>query len=255
MHNILEKGGSIIGYSLLGIMIFLNVFSGIISGIWLIVLGLWPELLLGVIYSFVMPFAYTLVALPSMLLMPLLLRFSENGNKVMTAIFGFINVIYSDLIILFWTYFVFSEFVSGASGTAVIPLILWGYTVVIAPLGYMAKGEQDSIGTSLGIYFAQFSFVALIILWLAGATESTTYFVLGALILLFSMIPTVLTVLMINERTEATVTDDNLKEEVEEKIFASTIDAQIEDEHRVCTNCRKEVSAQAEYCRFCGFKK
>lgn len=255
MRNILEKGGSIIGYSLLGIMIFLNVFSGIISGIWLIVLGLWPELLLGVIYSVVMPFAYTLVALPSMLLMPFLLKFSENGNKVLTAIFGFINVIYSDLIILFWTYFVFSEFVSEASGTAAIPLILWGYTVVIAPLGYMAKGEQDSIGTSLGIYFAQFSYVALVILWLAGATDSTTYFVLGTLVFLFSMIPAVLTVLMLNERTGTTVTNDIPKEEIEESKFENITDAQIEDEQKFCTNCGKDVSVQAEYCRFCGFKK
>lgn len=256
MHNIFGKGGSIIGYSLLGIIIFLNFFSGIISGVWLIVLGMWSQLLLGVFYSFVMPFAYTIAALPPMLLMPLLLKFSENGNKVMTAILGFINVIYSDLIILFWTYFIFVEFVSEASGAVVIPLVLWGYTTVVAPLGYMAKGEQDSIGTSLGIYFAQISYIALVVLWIVGAADDTVYLVLGGLTLLFALFPTWLTLSIMKQNTERADDGSPVRDSISGNDLETQIrEAEVEDVQKFCVNCGKDIAFQAEYCRFCGFKK
>lgn len=248
MNNFLTKSGAFLGYSLLGIMIFLNFSSGIVGGIWLLVIGMWPIVLLGFLYSFAMPWAYSLAAAPGLLLAPALAKFAEKGNKAMVAILGFINIIYSDLLLLLWVYFVFNSLVADATGTAIIPLILWGYSTVLGPLGYMARNEQDSLGTSLGIFFAQFCYIAIVILWLLGADPVAFYWVVGALLLLFSIVPTCLAVAMTQKRPAQEGYS------IEELLEENPREAEIEDGPCLCKNCGNEVSMDATFCRHCGIK-
>lgn len=246
MNQFLNKSGTFLGYSLLGIMLFLNFSSGIISGIWLLAIGMWPVVIQGILYSIAMPFVYSIAAIPSLILVAPLTKFADSGNKVMVAFFGFLNVFYSNLLILFWVYFVFNGIVSTAIGITAIPLILWGYSTVLGPLGYMAKNEQGSTGTALGIFFAQLSYIVIVILWLSGSAQNTSYVAIGAITLLFTLIPTWIAVHLTQETTTQVnhFNESNIINEAEVE----------EEEGKICIECGGEISPEAEYCRYCGIK-
>lgn len=257
MSKIFSSAGNFIGASLLGILILINGFSGIIAGVWLLILGGWSELLTGFLYSLVMPFGYSLLALPSLLLMPLILRFSESGNKIMIAILGFLNVAYSNLIILFWTFFIFSIFVINAGDVPAIPAVLWAYAVVMGPLGYMAKKEgDDNIGTTLGLFLAQLCFVALLVLWLLDAPIEIMWWGIGLIGLVFSIYVTTLAVSFIQKPVSPEPLPDFFTEDETQDTneFESITQAEIIGNNKFCTNCDEPISSEANFCRACGNK-
>lgn len=177
--------GSVIGL-VVSILIAVNFFSGIIGGLWLVFSGGLFLVLYGIVLSIVMPWAYTVAFLPQMGLAALLVKPMEMGNKLLVLILGFLASSYGNLILAIWTVFVFENLVVQPR-YSFIPLLLWGYSTMMAPLSYMASKEPpDSTGTSMGLLFAQLSFVLLTILFLVGSYSSTRNVALGILIVLFS---------------------------------------------------------------------
>lgn len=171
---------------IVSVLILINFFSGIVGGIWLAFSGGLSLVIYGIILSIVMPWGYTLVALPQMGLAALLVNFVEKGNKFIVSIIGLVASVYGNSILALWTIFVFEALVKGQP-QSFIPLILWGYSTTMAPLSYMASKEPpDSTGTSMGLLFAQLSFVLLTILFLVGGYDSARNVVLGILVFLFS---------------------------------------------------------------------
>lgn len=170
------------------ILIFVNFFAGIVGGIWLTFSGGFSLVVYGIILSFVMPWGYTLATLPQMGLMALLIKPIENGNKILATIFGVLGSSYGNLILAIWTVFVFENLVIQPN-FPLAPLLLWGYSTVMGPLSYMASKEPpESIGTSMGLLFAQLSYVLLTILFLVGNYTSGRNITLVILIVLFSSI-------------------------------------------------------------------
>jgi len=168
------------------ILVIINFFSGIIGGIWLALSGGLSLVIYGIILSIAMPWAYTIAFLPQMGSMLLLSKLEESGNKILVAIFGFIVSIYGNIILAIWSVIVFENLVVGRS-QHILPLLFWSYSTVMAPLSYMVSKEPpDSTGTSMGLLFAQLSFILLTVLFLVGGYDSARNVALGILILLFS---------------------------------------------------------------------
>lgn len=61
-------------------------------------------------------------------------------------------------------------------------MLLWGYTVALAPLSYMASKEPDNIFTGLQILLAQLFVIGIIGCWVVSASL-TIYVVLFAITL------------------------------------------------------------------------
>ena len=152
---------------LLILLFLLNFLAGIVGGAWLLITGNWELVVYGILLSIVMPWAYTVAILPTFLLMPLIVKSAERKNVIFTAVLGFITACYTNGVIAYWAWYVFSDFVIDAKGIMAVPLLLWGYSTVMAPLGYMAHKEgDDGAGTSLGLLIAQVAFFIVMILWL-----------------------------------------------------------------------------------------
>ncbi len=160
----------------------LNVFGGIVSGIWLVVKGEWRLVLLGFMFSFAMRWVWTLASLPAMGLAAILFGTSHSRTRWVVLSGGFVVAAWNALLIGVWTLLVFAFFIGHAERETVIPLLLWGYSTTMAPLSYMASYEPpDSPGTSFGLLLAVFSYALLMTLGFAGVQWRTMIISLGIL--------------------------------------------------------------------------
>ncbi len=178
---------AVIGVLVTG-LIALNFFSGIIGGLWLAFSGGLSLVLLGIFLSFVMPFGYTIAALPQMGVLGILVKLIEGGHRLIGTLLGFIASFYGNIILAIWTIYVFDNLVVSQSFNT-IALLFWGYSTVMAPISYMASKEPpDSMGTSLGLLLAQICFIALSLLFVVGLNQPLKYPVLIIIAFLFSFL-------------------------------------------------------------------
>ncbi len=255
MNNFLLKSGSVLGASLLGLIILINFSAGIVSGVWLAISGNWANIFYGLLLSIVMPFAYTVVALPTMAIMPLMLKVIEKKIKSATFVLGFINILYSNGIMIVWTYFVFTEFSKNASGLMAVPLILWGYSTVVAPLAYMARNEPpDSTGTSLGIFLAQVAYILATVFWMIGLSAS---FILWGMILLalaFTLFSISIVMKTFDEEQKVMTYQEEPPKVIDAEIEELFKDDETEVAVKFCNSCGKEIIPGSNFCKFCGKK-
>ena len=156
----------------------LNFSSGFISGIWLMFLGQWKMLVMGLIVAFVMPIIYSILGMLSIGLAPVVTKLIEKKKKT-GIILGMAASIYEKFLLFIWLVYVFNLFVVDgySSGIFIVPLLLWGYTVVLSPLNYMGQHEGSNVGmgTTFGILATMISFIVLSLSWVLGLPLIVTY--------------------------------------------------------------------------------
>lgn len=181
---------------LVGIVFVLNFASEIVGGIWLAILGDWKSILVGIGVSIGMPFAFMIVTLPSMGLGLILYGLIKKGQKIPAAVLGFVNMIYTNVVIAIWVVMVFRYFLERAGGRSIIPYLLWGYGTMMAPLSYMASkdGPEGSPANTLALTFAQLCYLlsAAFNFLVQGRTPWLLYS-LAACVAAFSLIAVALT--------------------------------------------------------------
>ncbi|MCL6096293.1 MAG: hypothetical protein M1444_01220 [Patescibacteria group bacterium] len=173
--------------------ILFNSLAGIVSGIWLIFAGGISQVVYGIILGIAMPWVYSLAFIPMMLFMPLLLKAVEGGHKIATSLMAFIAALYQNFIIALWIGFVFGIFAYDVR-FPLIAILLWGYSVALSPIGYMAQkeGPDAGIGTSMGFLFAQVLYLILTINLLLGGTLSNGYSWVWIILIGYSLLATLL---------------------------------------------------------------
>jgi len=177
------------------IVIILNFFSGIVGGIWLAILRNWGSIGIGFGLGFAMPWIYTLVSLPAMGLSVVVAFFAEKGSKTFTAILGFLTSLYHNALMAAWVIWVFGFFMGRADAKSFIPYLLWGYSTMMAPLSYMASKEPpDSLGTTLGVFYAQVCYFAYVLFFFFGKTFMPWLYSIIVIGIVFSLFAIVLAI-------------------------------------------------------------
>lgn len=150
-----------------------NFSAGIVGGLWLFFTGGWGIVLGGLILSFIMPFVYSIAVLPQLLLVPLLTKSVEKGNRFLISLLSFIGAFYGYFLLLYWVSYVF-EWMLSYKELPGIALWLWAYSVVMSPISYMAakEGSNAGAGTTIGLLFTQISFFIFSAGLLSGNPES-----------------------------------------------------------------------------------
>jgi len=165
-------------------IMLLNLLGGIVSGVWLAILGEWGEIVRGIIFFVVAGFAISIALMPSLLFAAPAAMAMERGKKLIGALLGSLSVLYTVVLITIWCIWVMWLFVSSANESSLIPLLVWSYGVALGPWMWLAQKDQQGGGnefSTLTTFFAQAAYILGMIIFFFGAT-------LGAIAILFGII-------------------------------------------------------------------
>lgn len=207
MRNAITIAGSAVSALILACLILVKL-GGIVACIWLLARGDWRLVVLGFLLGIVMPWAMTIASLPSMGLAALLFGANDSPNRSTVAVFGFVFALWDGIQIAAWTAYVFFLFTGRIVPGATVPLLLWTYSTIMAPLAYMASKEpEDSPGTVLGILLALAIYVVLLVTYLVGASRGTAFFVVAIVAIIEAGLATSLGVAMTPRREQSLRSD------------------------------------------------
>lgn len=144
-------------------ILLLNLFGGIIGGIWLMIAGEWSIFVSGLLY---MIFGATIIGfllLPSLMFSAPAAAFIERKKYALFFVFGLFGILYTYGLIALSTYFVANTILSSESAP-IWASLLWLYAVVLAPWQFMASKEQDNTSTTMTTFFLALGVLMIMIL-------------------------------------------------------------------------------------------
>ena len=165
LERIFEKVLPII---ILPIMV-LNFSGEIGGGIWLIFLGQWKLVLCAFLFALFVPYAYLIVGLIQMPILPLLIYAKEKNKKFLALSAGFISTLIGYAAILGYVFIILDKVIlfSESKHLNIFALFLFGYGIATAPFSYMAsKDGPDALGSFLGVFVAQISYIIFAVAYL-----------------------------------------------------------------------------------------
>ena len=167
-------------------VMILNLLGGIISGIWLAILGEWGEILRGIGLILFSGFAISFALMPGLIFSIPATMAMKKGKKLLGIFIGSLNVLYTITLITVWCLWIMWFFVSSATKSSFIPLLIWSYEVALAPWMWLAQKDQQGGGNEFSIFttfFAQISYILAMIMFFLGATPGTIAIVFGVIML------------------------------------------------------------------------
>lgn len=183
--------------------IFLNVFGGLVAGIWLAVKGEWGFIFGGIAASIIMPWLFSVASLPVIGLAILLAFLGDPPPCPAVAVIGFLCAFWNSVLIIGWSLFIFYAYMKHDEAGLTIPLLLWVYAITISPLAYMAKFERGQSATDVLLSFAVLSYFVFVVLYFSGVQPITLTYTAAAISLIAALICTAIGVASVSARREA----------------------------------------------------
>lgn len=149
-------------------LMILNMLGGIVSGIWLAILGEWGVVGTGVLFFFVSTGLLGFALMPSLLFMAPAAMCAEKGNTFGLVCFGALSSIYTLGLITVWCCGILFLFVKDATASSLIPRLIWSYGVATGPWAYMASKDQgeggEGFASTMATFLAELAYVVIILL-------------------------------------------------------------------------------------------
>jgi hypothetical protein len=133
---------------------FLNIFGGIVAGIWLAVLGEWGAIGWGIAAIVLATCGMSIAFLPAVGLGAMGGYFAERGHTLLFTFFAFLSSFYTVGTIALWCGLALYFFASLADAGSVIPLLLWSYGIATGPFAWVAAKEGNDDFASLTATFS-----------------------------------------------------------------------------------------------------
>lgn len=150
-------------------LVLLNLLSGIVGAVWLLYLGHWRFVLVGVAAAVVAPFFLGLLTLPGSLVFGLPgARLLEKGRRILALPLMLLSHAWVHAIVGAWCLAVFVFFMKKSTSADGYALLLWAYSTAIAPWSYLAQKEAEvggGDGEGVTLFFAELAFVAMVLWW------------------------------------------------------------------------------------------
>ncbi|HUS71420.1 MAG TPA: hypothetical protein VMY06_00025 [Sedimentisphaerales bacterium] len=172
-------------------IMILNIFGGIVSGIWLAILGEWVEIIRGIGFIVVSGFLISFVLMPGLLFAGPAVIAMERGKKILGVFLGFLGVLYTYALMTIWCIWIMWLFVSSATESSIIPLLLWSYGVALAPWMWLAQKDQQGGGNEfsmLATFLAQISYIVAMIMFFLNVTLGTIAITFGVIMLIAAIL-------------------------------------------------------------------
>jgi hypothetical protein len=146
-------------------LMILNMLGGVVAGIWLIVLGNWLALAIGMAIAFLGNWVINIALMPSMLLFGGPATALQNsGKRVGALFFGCLNLLYIAALITFWCVGTLALLSALAKNYSVVAFTLFSYGCATAPWAYLAQKDQQSGGneySNTSVLFAEVAFIGI----------------------------------------------------------------------------------------------
>jgi len=174
-------------------LLILNMLGGIVSGIWLAILGEWGAIGLGILSLAFATFLLAIALIPSLLLAAPAAYCAEKGKTFGLVCFGALSSLYILAIVTLWCCGILFLFVKDATANSLIPRLIWSYGVATGPWAYMASKDQgpqgEGFASTLATFLAELAYLVILLLviltpiTLFGAIKVFGGFMLVALVL------------------------------------------------------------------------
>ena len=139
----------------------------------------WTEIGIGIAATIGMPFLFRIANLPSTGLMSVFAYLIEKELRVLAPAFGFSASLFNNLLVMSWCSIIFFHYAEVSCRENLLPLLLWGYSVAMLPLAFMAKFDADNRLTSHFLFIAHVLYAVLVASFAMGTSiEAAVVFVL-----------------------------------------------------------------------------
>jgi len=142
----------------------LNMLGGIVSGIWLAILGEWGDVVTGIIFFFVSTWLLGFALMPSMLFVAPAAYCLEKGKTFGFIFFNALTNIYTLGLITIWCCGILFLFVKDATASSIIPRLIWSYGIATGPWAYMASKDQEGTASFIATFLAELAYLVIIFL-------------------------------------------------------------------------------------------
>lgn len=173
------------------VLLPLNTFGGVVAGAWLVIIGEWWALGIGILIAIIGSFAIGLAMAPGLLLAGPAVIFQQKGVRSGFYLFSLLSVVYMFAVLSAWCLVVFFIFAHRTSEASAFPVLLWSYAIATGPIAYMAQREQSTGNdmSSLPAFFSQVAyFLSLVVVFLVARTTFAVVITFGAVMLIASII-------------------------------------------------------------------
>ncbi|MFL5482861.1 MAG: hypothetical protein ACJ8AK_11795 [Gemmatimonadaceae bacterium] len=147
-----------------------NMFGGLIAGVWLAIKGDWWALGYGLLGLFASVWVVGWLLVPSLLLSGPAVVAVQRGRSWAARILSGASTLYINAIMLIWCVFITGFFLKHPRNAPIFPVLLWAYGVSTGPWTFLASKDQEGGGNN-------FSFISVLFLQLG--------YIVGAVVLLF----------------------------------------------------------------------
>lgn len=137
-------------------IILLNMFGGIVGGIWLAVLGKWELIGIGILLMLISRLMLPILMIPGLPIAGISIYFYEK-KSFLRHLFGFISQLYTNILIVatcVFAFFVCSSFYTGDIGVGYIPYLLWSWVMALGPWQFFASKEPDNEFSAITLFSA-----------------------------------------------------------------------------------------------------
>ena len=121
-----------------------NMLGGIVSVIWLGILGEWGLIGYGVLAIMFSGMLLGFAMLPGMLLAAPAVAMMEKNIKIGGYFFGLLSTIYTLAVLSAWCILVLLYYTDHATSNSIIPVLIWSYSVATAPIMWLAQKDLQS---------------------------------------------------------------------------------------------------------------
>jgi hypothetical protein len=167
---------------------FMNIVSGVIGGIWLLVLGEWRLILIGLLLTFTAHWHLSLLLLISTPLDIIGMRLYDKGSK-WHYLFVYISLLYANLLLFascILAYIICTSFFDGEIGIALLPYALWSWGMALGPWRFLvSRGGATEMGAINMIFSASILYLLFIVSVFLGPV---TNFIATALFIIIQII-------------------------------------------------------------------
>lgn len=177
-------------------LLILNMLGGIVSGIWLAILGEWGAVASGILSFFISTWLVVFALMPVMLFAAPASYCAQRGKTLGLVCFSALGSLYILALVTVWCCAMLFLFVQDATPSSLIPRLIWSYGVATTPWAYLASKEQAPQGKAASTFvtfLAELAYLVIMVLvivthvTLLGAIKVFGGFMLVGLVLQISV--------------------------------------------------------------------